>query len=117
MTVERRWWQRRPHLNPRPALWRRAWFRARGWATSERVWRAVAMVAFAGSSCLSAWTLWSIEAARCSQRKESADRIRSAISVAVDQGARELQAPPDQRVEIQASVDAAVLKAYPPPDC
>ncbi len=60
---------------------------------------------------------WRDEAQTCRNRKEAAARIRSAIEVAVDTGGRSLGADRETRETLSEEVAAAVLEAYPPPDC
>ncbi len=53
----------------------------------------------------------------CAQRAESRSDTRAAIAIAIDEGARALDASNDERTALGERVAAAVLRELPPPDC
>lgn len=55
--------------------------------------------------------------AACVTRTQSRADVRSAIAIAVDEGARELGAGDESRLALGRRVDAAVLEELPPPEC
>lgn len=119
---------------PRPARppWRRrAWFRFRALARSERAWRLAGTLILAATASYSAYTGWQAQAAvervvaaenraddrRCDSRAQSRREVRDAIDVATEILANFAQLQPPDRDEIARRIREGVLEAFPPPDC
>ena len=108
MTADRAWLLARRRVARGRLRWR-AWWRLYGLRAS--------MALIALSSVLSCWTLYRLEAQRCSIRVESRSDIRAAINGAVDEGAIQLGADTAKRAEVRDAVSTRVYELLPPPDC